>query len=149
MTSNVGEARAFAREEFLFRKIPFAPGLGLLGVVLDRQGVPARHYDGRIAPVERWDVAGIGASECRKHILRDPKAASLTPTYTVFAHCVADLTLRSGKTALAIFKAVVTTFDIEYELGTISRGSALVPVPVNLAEAERLCALNGCGVRPP
>jgi len=62
---------------------------------------------------------------------------------------VADLTLRSGKTALAIFKAVVTTFDIEYELGPISRGSALVPVPVNLAEAERLCALNGCGVRPP
>ena len=83
MTSNVGEARAFAREEFLFRKIPFALGVGLLGVVLDRQGVPARHYDGRIAPVARWDVAGIGASECRKHILRDPKAASLTPTYTV------------------------------------------------------------------
>jgi hypothetical protein len=43
----------------------------------------------------------------------------------------------------------VTTFDIEYELGEISQGSAIVLAPVSLAEAERLCALKGCGVRPP
>ena len=54
-----------------------------------------------------------------------------------------------AETALASFKVVVTTFDIEYELAKMSQGSAIVPAPVSLAEAEQLCALKGCGVRPP
>ncbi len=111
--------------------------------------MPVRRSDGRIATAERWDVLGIGASECRKHIQRDPNAETLTPAYTVSAHCVADLALTFGETTLAIFKVVVTTFGIEYELGKISQGSAIVPAPVSLTEAERLCALKGCGVRPP
>jgi hypothetical protein len=49
---------------------------------------------------------------------------------------VADLALTFGETTLAIFKVVVTTFGIDYELGKISQGSAIVPAPVSLTEAS-------------
>jgi hypothetical protein len=116
-----------------------------LGDLLDREGVPARRSDGRMVRLQRRDVSSIVTSQCHKEITRDPKAETLTPTYTVSAHCVADLRLTSGATAVAIFKLIVTTFDTEYELGKISQGSAIVPALLSLEEAEQqLCALKGC-----
>ncbi len=118
---------------------------GYLDDLLDRHAVTARRSDGRMVLVRRWDVASVGAARCHTDIARDSEAQTLTPAYAVSTHCVGDLRLTNGMAAVAIYKLVVTTFDVEYELGKISKGSAIVPAMLNLEEAERrLCALKGC-----
>lgn len=118
------------------------------GDVLKRQAVPARRSDGRMIMVWPWDVSDIGGAECHSDIVRDTAAETFVPAYDVSTDCLADLTLADGAAAVAVFKLVVTTYDVEYELGKVTRGSALVPAVPSLEEAEqRLCVLRelGCG----
>lgn len=125
--------------------VPEGSAGAYLDQLLDQQSVPARRADGRMVTLRRFDVSNVGAAKCHKDIARDPNANTLTPAYTVSAHCVADLTLRSGASAVAIFKLVESTYDVEYELGKVSKASVIVPAPLALDEAERrLCALRVC-----
>ena len=122
---------AFGKADFLFRKIPFGVGVSHLGVVLlyallrDQNAkfiffaaacVPLLAGFGFAAdalwrrmhpsqPVLVLSPAGICcSSRGPPPAQRLPGMRSLMPAYSASAHCVAELTLRSGDTALAILR---------------------------------------------
>lgn len=114
-----------------------------LAELLDKGGVTARLSDGRIGILRRHEVATTSTPSCET-----TRTRSWRPAYVTSASCTAQLALRSGGGAIAVYRIEVKTFPIEHSPGKFSEGHALVATPLNLEDADALaCRLGHCGKR--
>jgi hypothetical protein len=113
-----------------------------LGQLLDKGRAQARLADGSMVHLRRSDIATVGVPEC-PDITR---SKSWIPSSIATASCTAQISLRSGEPAIAVFRLVTETQTVEYSYGKVRQQSALVAAEFTLEEADALlCRLGHCG----